>query len=144
MPQQCPECARFLSGEFVAGLTTAAAPCPRCETTLVAEMFVPAPPAPGQPPAGTAPPPGGPTAEPVEAGSDPLAGWDTADVPRDPARSWPVGERDTEERPLAVLAALTAAVVGALAAPRGRIRGATLGAVTAAVVALLTGRALRR
>lgn len=38
-PAQCPECARFLSNDFVVALATAPAPCPKCEVELTAERF---------------------------------------------------------------------------------------------------------
>ena len=38
-PEQCPECARFLSKTFVTGLAESDAACPKCGTTLTAEMF---------------------------------------------------------------------------------------------------------
>ncbi len=38
-PAQCPECGRFLSKTFIAGLTVESADCPKCETLLTAMQF---------------------------------------------------------------------------------------------------------
>lgn len=39
MPQQCPECGRFLKNDLVASLAQGDAPCPKCGQPLTAEMF---------------------------------------------------------------------------------------------------------
>lgn len=39
VPQQCPDCGRFLSKTFVSGLAEQDAPCPKCASVLTAPMF---------------------------------------------------------------------------------------------------------
>ncbi|MBW3658589.1 MAG: hypothetical protein KY457_08115 [Actinobacteria bacterium] len=145
MPDQCPECARFLSKALISGLATAPAPCPKCDTTLTVEMFSasvrppdePAVRPPDLPPARVR------TTDPA-GDRDVLAGWDehpigdTGDVP---------ARRDLEPRQVALLVAGAGALgvaVGAALSPGSRGRGAFLGAMLAAIAGVFATAAPRR
>lgn len=61
MPQQCPECGRFLKNDLVTSLAETDAACPKCGNALTAAMF------------GIEPARG---RRRRRSGGDPLAGWD--------------------------------------------------------------------
>lgn len=151
MPVQCPECARFLSKDLVAGLATAPASCPKCATPLTAAMFdgetsVRPPDLPGG--GASVRPPDLPATEVRTAGDgarDPLAGWD------DPADAhldrWQRPARGLDPAGLAVVgvgAGALGAGVGALVSPGRRGRGALLGAVVGALGAIAGAQLSRR
>jgi len=131
-PSQCPQCGRFLSRDFVLGLATEAAPCPKCELLLspaqfpdvlgaAAEPDAPAPDASDEEPAGAAEV----RSEVAGTDRDPLDGWD------EPGGQVVDLERFRQEAPPAdavILAGtgLFGAVVGALVSQR-RGRGALVG-----------------
>lgn len=165
MPEQCPECARFLSGDFVAALSAASAPCPKCEMTLTVEMFAVAPdtgtgetpPPPVAAEASVRPPdraavrPPDLPADEVSPGAagdgDPLAGWDTDREVVDLAR-WRREHRGLDPQAVAMLAVVAAgagAGVGAAASrDRSRSRGALLGGLAGVLAALVAGQVRRR
>jgi hypothetical protein len=126
-PSQCPQCGRFLSRDFVLGLATEPAPCPKCELLLSPAQFPEV--------LGAAAAPDGPIEEPVGAAevraevtgadAEPLEGWD------DPGGQVVDLDRFRQEAPPAdaiILAGtgLFGAVVGALVSER-RGRGALIG-----------------
>jgi hypothetical protein len=126
-PSQCPQCGRFLSRDFVLGLATEPAPCPKCELLLSSAQFpevlgaAAEPDAPDEEPAGAAEV----RAEVADADPDPLDGWD------EPGGQVVDLDRFRQEAPPAdavILAGtgLFGAVVGALVSER-RGRGALLG-----------------
>jgi hypothetical protein len=169
VPEQCPECARFLSGDFVAALSAASAPCPKCDVTLTVEMFAVAPDAgTGE----TPPPPMGADADPEASvrppdqaavrppdlpaddvgpgpggGGDPLAGWDTDPEVVDLAR-WRREHRGLDPQAVAMLAVVAVgagAGVGAAASrDRSPSRGAVLGGLAGVLAALVVGQVRRR
>lgn len=148
MPQQCPECARFLSKGLVEGLATAPAPCPRCGTTLTHAQFSDS----VRPP--DAPPVRPPDVPPSTVRSDPagdrdvLAGWDEGGEGEvvDLAR-WRPGEQGLEPEAVALLVAGAGALgvaLGAALSPSSRPRGAFLGAMLAAIAGVVVTSRSRR
>jgi hypothetical protein len=143
VPQQCPECARFLSKSFVEGLATAPAPCPKCAAPLTAELFSPA--ESDRPPAGPDRSPAG-SALDADAPRDVLAGWDRDDEEVVDMARWRRDHRGLAPEALAVVAAGAAALgaaAGASMSRDSRGRGAFLGVVLAAVVGVVAGSRLR-
>lgn len=162
MPEQCPECARFLSNDLVESLADAPAPCPQCETTLTAAMFAEDPVTDAAPDStadtvdGATAPASDATASSVRPpdldapllapdGHDPLAGWDEgSEVSELPGLRRDQRGLDTEA--MAVVAGgagVLGALLGALVADR-RGRGAVLGGLLAALAAVLGVQASRR
>lgn len=151
---QCPECGRFLSKGFVAGLAVEPAACPKCETELTAAHFpdelgqAAAPEGPTEEPAGAAEVrqeyPDAPAADAsvrppdLEPGDvrvddvgqkDPLAGWDEDVVELDRFRS---ANAQPPDAAIVAGAAAAGAVIGALLADERRVAGAGLGALLGA------------
>lgn len=119
-PEQCPECARFLSKAFVGGLADADAPCPKCGTTLTGAMFGVVTDTDEQATASVRPP---------DVGV--LDGWD---------RDRPHGGDDTvvalpTEAAMAV--GIVCAGAGFVIARRHPVWGAVLGAVSGVIVAAI-------
>lgn len=112
MPQQCPECGRFLKNDLVAGLAQDDAPCPKCGQVLTAEMFgvVPATPA-GRSRRG-------------RSGGDPLEGWDEGGAGREPSGQVVIALEPDE----ALLAGIGGGILGALILRERPGLGALLGA----------------
>jgi hypothetical protein len=134
--EQCPECGRFLTQAFVAGLAEAAAPCPRCGTELSLDRLAES---------RTGPEPVGDTSvrppdlrpDAVRDLDDPVAGWDVG---------VPVGTAAVrDERPfptdtvVVAGASLLGALLGALLGRR-TVRDAVLGALGGAVGAAAVRR----
>lgn len=155
-PQQCPECARFLSGAFVTGLRTAPAPCPKCGTVLTAELFDASVRPPDEP---AVRPPDLPPAEVREpepdGGRDVLAGWDeprptgrrSADADVVDLARWREQHQGLERETVALLVAGAGALgvaVGAALTPESRTRGAFLGAMLAAIAGVVATSWSRR
>ncbi|MBW3618636.1 MAG: hypothetical protein KY461_00175 [Actinobacteria bacterium] len=152
MPQQCPECARFLSKALVSGLATAPAPCPKCGTTLGPEMFsesVRPPDAPAVRPRDL--PPAEVRTTPGDPGRDALAGWDedragaSGDVV-DLAR-WREQNQGLAPESVALLVAGAGALgvaIGAVLSPSSRPRGAFVGAMLAAIAGVVATSRVRR
>ena len=128
MPEQCPECGRFLKNDLVASLSETDAPCPKCGTALTAAMFGVV----AAGPAGTAH---------GTAGADVLAGWDEGEEPaatlRSSAGPTAVIALEPDE---ALLAGIGGGILGALVM-RGR---PGLGALLGAVAGMLAGGLIRR
>lgn len=152
MPQQCPECARFLSKALVSGLTTAPAPCPKCGTTLTAEMFSESVRPPDAPPVRPPDlPPADVRATDADGGRDVLAGWDEGrGIPEgdvvDLAR-WRSEHQGLEPEAVALLVAGAGALgvaIGAALSPSSRSRGAFLGAMIAAIAGVVASSRIRR
>lgn len=127
-PQQCPACGRFLKKDFVAALTPAPTPCPRCETGLVDGMFGVGADAGGGdlPSVETEPSVRPPDLRPDrvrDAAGEVLAGWDEGAAPA------AVVDRPPFPVDAVVLAGagLAGAILGTLVGERG-CRGAVLGA----------------
>ena len=157
-PQQCPECARFLSGAFVAGLDAAPAPCPKCGTLLTAEMYGGSVRPPDEP---AVRPPDLPPAEVREpepdGGRDVLAGWDETPAPSAGRRSgdaevvdlarWRGENQGLEPETVALLVAGAGALgvaVGAALSPESRTKGAFVGAMLAAIAGVVATSWSRR
>ena len=147
MPARCPECARFVSREFVAGLLVADASCPHCGQVLTKDQFhgddalVNAP----EPLAESVRPPdlepGTMTGDGTRA-PDPLAGWDAPSnvVDLDLHRTQRDRRRRTQLGVAAGASAAFGAVVGAVLLPRRRVVGAVLGAAVGGGVGAATAR----
>lgn len=149
-PEQCPECGRFLSNAFVTGLAAADAPCPKCETTLVAAMFSVAETdvaevEPAVPTSGAVRPPdlepqaSGATVRPPDQSH--LAGWDTGGAPVttiDPSE-----HRGFDPVVFGVLTAggaLAGLGLGGLLASKRRGLGATFGVIVGAAAGAVTAQ----
>jgi hypothetical protein len=142
VPERCPECGRFLSRGLVQSLLAEPAPCPRCASTLTAEMFhgsdalVHAP----EPLAESVRPPDlppGSVREPEER--DVLAGWDLAPEPTE--------RRTTITAPLTAAAAIIGAgvvggLIGGLSARRHRSAASVVGTLVGAGIAIAGARVL--
>lgn len=121
MPEQCPECGRFLKNDLVASLAEAEAPCPKCGTSLTAAMF------------GVVP------ATPTGEGrdhrrGDPLAGWDEGEGSS--GRGIVIALEPDE----ALLAGIGGGILGALVLRERPGVGALLGAFAG----MLAGGLIRR
>lgn len=155
-PQQCPECARFLSGAFVSGLSSSPAPCPKCETMLTAEMFDASVRPPDEPAVRPPDLPPAEVREPDAGGArDVLAGWDEPGPPTGGRRSgdvvdlaeWRSQNRGLEPEAVALLVAGAGAfgvAVGAALSPESRTRGAFVGAMLAAIAGVVATSWSRR
>ncbi len=152
MPPRCPECGRFLSKAFVEGLLAEPAACPRCATTLQAELFHgedgPAPPP--EPSRESVRPPDLPPDEVrSEPDRDPLEDWDRGGGPTTDTRLELV-ERAGGDLVAAPVGAALAIVgggvlgglVGGLATRRHRSVGAVIGTLAGASAVVLGARAL--
>lgn len=143
-PQQCPECARFLSADFVTASADEPAACPKCEVLLTAVAGVPVvvgaePTEVHDTPPDTAGTDAGTDAADTEAapdapaeGRDPLAGWDEGPEPA----------ADDTSVDLEAIAPYAAAglLLGLLLGVRGRrVAGGLVGAILGAVVGFLSG-----
>jgi hypothetical protein len=137
-PAKCPECGRFLAKAFVADLTSSPQPCPKCETTLTAELFTdeiaappPAAPAVSAPPAVPAavrPPDLDPGDVRVgeDGRRDPLDGWDTDTAAVYELDRFRAGRQPPPDAAILAGTGLAGALLGA-AATRRRGKGALLG-----------------
>lgn len=154
MPVQCPECARFLSNAFVAGLQKGPAPCPKCETELRSQQFEDAEGNATTPVAdrgstgsavageGSVRPPDLAPATVRDGGPDPLAGWDRH------GDAGPMVGLGPEHDPAATGAAIgvggvVGALIGAVAADRS-VLGALVGGAIGGALAAAGAHAIAR
>lgn len=138
MPDRCPECGRFLRGDFVVGLAEGPADCPGCGVVLTAERFDDAAARGVEDTTSSVRPPDLPVEE--LRTDDVLAGWDEGHEPTvEPLtelRELFPPERLTEV--FAVVAAgVAGGVLGGLLLPRHRSFGAFAGTLAGAAGALL-------
>lgn len=112
MPQQCPECGRFLKNDLVAALAQGDAPCPKCGRALTAEMF------------GIAPATRSGRGRRGRRAGDPLVGWDEGDVGSDRGGQLVIALEPDE----ALLAGIGGGILGALILREKPGIGALLGA----------------
>lgn len=144
MPDQCPECARFLKKDLVSSLARDPAPCPQCGATLTAAMFTEAAvtdetSSVRPPDLGTVIPDGPP---------HPLDGWDEGPERADVVdlSRWRRDRRGLDPEAVATVAVgagAVGAVAGALVSRR-RGRGAVVGGLLAAVVGVIAAETTRR
>ena len=148
MPARCPECARFVSREFIAGLLVDETPCPHCGAVLTRDQFhgdealVHAP----EPLAESVRPPdldpGAVSPAEVNGTPDPLAGWDVPSnvVDLDVHRSQRARQRRLQQAVTAGASAAVGAVVGSLVLRRRRVVGAILGAAVGSALGAASAR----
>ena len=146
MPEQCPECGRFLARAFVAGLGDGPQPCPRCGAELTADLVgagsagaedATMPEAPSVDDTPSVRPPD--LAPDAVRQADVLEGWDRGSDVVDLAR-W---RDDRQPFPVDAVAVAGGLVVGAaVGAVLGERRGrnAALGAVVGTLIAAASRR----
>lgn len=142
MPERCPECGRFLSRDLIQSLLAEPAPCPRCETSLSADMFhgsdalVHAP----EPLAESVRPPDLPPGS-VRADEerDVLAGWDLEPQPIEPPMS--IAEPFTAAAAI-IGAGVLGGLIGGLSSRRHRSAASVVGTLVGAAIAIAGARVL--